>query len=183
MISHTKDLFNLYVHMYPHERVNLGLLEGQMQEQENIFSRKNFRGHVTASGLVVLNNSVLLIFHNFLKKFLQPGGHIEDDKTLIASAAREVYEETGVNTSPHLLTFCDGISIPIFINSHHIPRNDNKGEPEHLHHDFIFLFTTEKDTISLDTEEVASYKWVGLDNEFEEGALKIAIDKFRRLSK
>ena len=46
---------------------------------ENPYKRSNTLGHITASGLVVHDNKVLLIFHPFIKRWFQPGGHIDDE--------------------------------------------------------------------------------------------------------
>jgi 8-oxo-dGTP pyrophosphatase MutT (NUDIX family) len=71
-------------------------LSREILASENPFSRSNLMGHITASGLVIRDGSVLLIFHPYIKQWFQPGGHIDDGEEPIRAAIREVFEETGV---------------------------------------------------------------------------------------
>lgn len=100
---------------------------------EDPFSRTNKMGHVTASGLVICESKALLIFHPNIKKWLQPGGHIDDGELPIEAAIREVYEETGV-------VCCPGSNAGrlIDIDVHEIPANPIKSEGCHLHIDLLF---------------------------------------------
>lgn len=52
--------------------------------------------HVTASALVVGPRGTLLHLHRRLRRWLQPGGHLEEDETPAEAARREVREETGL---------------------------------------------------------------------------------------
>ena len=55
-------------------------------------------GHVTASALVLDNTGtqVLLTLHPRLGRWVQLGGHCEDDDDIVAAALREAVEESGV---------------------------------------------------------------------------------------
>ena len=54
--------------------------------------------HFCASVFVInpKNKKILLVHHKKFNKWVQPGGHIEDNETPEEAALREVYEETGV---------------------------------------------------------------------------------------
>jgi 8-oxo-dGTP pyrophosphatase MutT (NUDIX family) len=92
-------------------------------------------GHVTTSGLVLSpdRERILLVFHPRLRRWLQPGGHLEPgDPDIVSAARREVWEETGV--------MLDHAAPPVLvgIDVHHIPANP--AEPRHQHHDLVFGF-------------------------------------------
>lgn len=75
------------------------------------FSRRQFNpGHITCTGLVLSPNrdSVLLVLHRRLQRWLLPGGHVELEDPQIGDAGRrEVVEETGAilrdDTAPPLV--------------------------------------------------------------------------------
>lgn len=102
-------------------------------QAKNPFSRMNSEGHITASGLVIRDERVLLIFHPYIKRWFQPGGHIDEGESPIYAAIREVYEETGFVCSADS-AFPELIDIDI----HEIPANHKKGEGSHLHIDLLY---------------------------------------------
>ena len=57
--------------------------------------------HFCASAYIINpeNKKLLLVKHKKYNKWLQPGGHIEDNETPEEAAVREVYEETGIKST------------------------------------------------------------------------------------
>ena len=142
------------------------LLLKQLEDDQDLIDHKNYEGHVTASGLVIYKNRVLLIFHNRIKKWFQPGGHLEySDKTLAEAAQREVEEETGLKVK--LSDWHIENNSPIMIDTHLIPAY--KTIPPHFHHDFRYVFIPKDDNIKLQLEEVEDFAWVDIsDNKIKE---------------
>jgi 8-oxo-dGTP pyrophosphatase MutT (NUDIX family) len=135
---------------------------------ENPFKRSNKLGHITASGLVINNGKVLLIFHPFIKRWFQPGGHIDDGELPIDAAIREVYEETGFVCVP------DSKDLePIDIDIHEIPANPKKGENTHLHIDLLYCLRVSSQEQS--TEDLAC-AWISFD-QVESDRIKRALAK------
>ena len=109
------------------------VLSRKILASDNPFSRANRMGHITASGLVIKDGKALLIFHPYIKQWMQPGGHIDEGETPIEAAIREVYEETGV-----MCKTIGGRLDAIDIDLHEIPANSKKCEGAHLHIDLLF---------------------------------------------
>jgi len=128
-----------------------------LQVKDDCFSRDHFGpGHFTASAFVLSPNGedLLLIFHAKLKRWLQPGGHVDsEDKDILQAAAREVEEETGLS---NLYPIGPGL---FDIDIHEIPSR--KGEPTHKHFDARVLLQAR----SLDFKagsDALDAKWVPL---------------------
>lgn len=52
--------------------------------------------HFTATGFVVYDDAVLLHWHQKIREWLPPGGHIEANEDPVQAVLREISEETGV---------------------------------------------------------------------------------------
>jgi 8-oxo-dGTP pyrophosphatase MutT (NUDIX family) len=160
--QHVHETLAAYLDQHPSDKDTLAVLIDVLDAAgDSIASRKEFRGHVTAGALLLRPDGRLLtIEHKALKKWLFPGGHLEEvDHTLMGAALRELAEETGI--SPDRVV-PDGV-VPLHIDAHPIPANPAKGEPDHQHFDFRFLFRTTADVGELQAEEVTDYSWLYAD--------------------
>jgi 8-oxo-dGTP pyrophosphatase MutT (NUDIX family) len=129
--------------------------------QANAFSNENFNdGHITGSAFIFdpVNQKLLLLHHKKLNRWLQPGGHSDGSPDIVATAEREVLEETGVREF-----FCDNKIFDIDI--HFIPARPDK--PEHYHYDVRFLFLTDSTIpLVLNENESNNLEWVSLNEIF-----------------
>lgn len=86
-----------------------------------------------------------------------------DDKTPLESAKREIMEETNLKNIDQV-KITENECVPLDIDRHKIAYNKRLHLPEHYHFDFRYLFTIPTvTTINLDTKELASFKWVTIE--------------------
>jgi 8-oxo-dGTP pyrophosphatase MutT (NUDIX family) len=120
---------------------DLALLRARLAAGDALDRRTTHPGHVTTSAIVVdaTGRSVLLVHHRATGRWLQPGGHWEPAPSLAASAGREAREETGLRDL-RLHPWHPDDGLPIDIDTHAIPANPRRGEPDHVHFDIRFAF-------------------------------------------
>ena len=123
-------------------------------DHPDAYERHHLPGHITGSAWIVdpKNQSVLLVHHAKLNKWLQPGGHSDGDENTIAVALKEAREETGI------MNF-ELPSYSIFdIDIHPIPSRMDI--PEHLHYDIRFIFYASVNDRIIVSEESHDVKWI-----------------------
>jgi 8-oxo-dGTP pyrophosphatase MutT (NUDIX family) len=104
-------------------------------------------GHLTASALIVHPdlNRVLLCLHGRFNRWVQVGGHTEEqDKTLVEAALREAQEESGLDDLLALPT-------PIDLDVH--PIHCRYGDS--LHYDVRFAVLAGSETFKVSNESQA----------------------------
>lgn len=129
----------------------------ELLEHPNAFQRDHLPGHITGSSWILdaSKQSVLLVHHGTLNKWLQPGGHADGEENVLNVALREAQEETGVRNFRLL-------SENIFdLDIHPIPARLNF--PEHLHYDIRFLFEADKEERIIVSEESHDVAWIAID--------------------
>ena len=92
--------------------------------------------HFCASTFVIdrYNKKILLVKHKKFNKWVQPGGHIEEDETPEEAAVREVFEETGLRIKlvgerfPRESDFVSPLAI-----------QKNRGKTGDLHIDIVYV--------------------------------------------
>ena len=121
-----------------------------VNEQEKFWQADNLQSHLTASCWVLnpARDAVLLLHHRKLDRWLQPGGHIEEeDSSWLNAALREAREETGIES---FILLQDSI---FDFDIHTIPARDNI--PEHEHFDARFLLQANSSEMVISTESNA----------------------------
>jgi len=138
----------------PEEEKSRELILALLECTPTPFSRDQFHpGHITCTALVLHPNArqFLLMHHHRHRRWLLPGGHVEEsDVTLGDAARREAIEETAVPLPSAGSVRLAGMDV------HGIPARTS--EPFHLHHDLIFAFSAESDAFAL-TEEAPQVAW------------------------
>lgn len=130
--------------------------------KNRFFDDENKRGgHIVASGLLInlSANEVLLTHHKKLNKWLQLGGHFEEqDLNIYETARRAVCEESCIDKKK---IFCNSNKI-LDLDIHIIPENKKSSEPEHEHFDIRYIFFT-KEREFVVSEESNELKWFSIE--------------------
>jgi len=124
-----------------------------VEKYENCHERNLSVGHITASAWITdpQRSHALMTHHKKLDRWLQLGGHTEDDADILSAALREAREESG------LLEIIP-VSRAIFdVDVHTIPAH--KDEPEHFHFDIRFLLEARHSDTLIISSESKDLRW------------------------
>ncbi len=102
----------------------------------------------TATAFVTHENKVLLMWHKKLKRWMPPGGHVDQDELPEECAQRECKEETGLDVeiigAPTTNLFVSNghegrmMKQPFAMLLEEIPALPERNQPAHQHMDFLF---------------------------------------------
>jgi 8-oxo-dGTP pyrophosphatase MutT (NUDIX family) len=155
-----------YLSRFPDERQRLEPLLDRLAAPAGLFDRRSMSGHVTGSAFVVdpRRDLILLVHHAALDRWLQPGGHVDAGEGPGDGAAREVWEETGLQRFASSGWSRDP-SLPLDIDPHMIPANPRRGERRHYHFDFRYLFIADStQPLQAREDEVKDLRWAPVDS-------------------
>lgn len=143
-----------YAARFPEETDKIMRFVAFIKEHEDIYSRQNPLGHLTASAWVTSadGTKVLLAYHHKLSRWVQLGGHVEAGESLIEAALREACEESGM----HSLRLKDPAIYDLDI--HDFPAQT--GVPAHLHFDVRFLLVADDDELPTASVESKEVLWI-----------------------
>jgi 8-oxo-dGTP pyrophosphatase MutT (NUDIX family) len=134
-LQHLRDLLAAHEPVDAREAGYLQRMTELVASAGDPFARSHFvPGHFTASAFILSpdESQLLLIDHSKIKRWLQPGGHIDaEDADVFAAARREAEEEAGLTELQQIGGLFD-------VDVH--PMLARKAEPDHEHFDLRFLF-------------------------------------------
>ncbi len=143
-----------------------------LENANDPFARTHFQpGHFTASAFVLdaRLERILFIHHAKLKRWLQPGGHVDpEDGDVVEAVRRELREETGLQD---LVRLGEGL---LDVDVHAIParvaRGTRSAEPAHEHFDLRFVFRAAEGKLQAGSDALDA-RWVSFD-----GVARLASD-------
>lgn len=175
--SNLSEELNDYLIRFREERESVDFFRSYLADPD---SKKFGKSHLTGSSWIVNRDGTetLLTHHAKLGMWLQLGGHIEQDESVLDASLREAKEESGL-TSLRIL------DERIYdIDAHIIPAGP-KGE-EHYHFDIRYLLQADSDEDLMISDESRDLKWVKPDEvagyNSNESVLRM-LRKMKRISK
>ena len=145
--------FSSYTTQYHEERLFISAFSELIENNQDCFERSLLSGHITGSAWILNQafSKALLVHHNKLGRWLQPGGHADGEENISKVAEMELQEETGLT---HAKVFSDSI---FDIDIHQIPKH--KRVPAHYHYDIRFLFVADENERIEVSNESNEVKW------------------------
>lgn len=161
------EILEKYLEIYPQDRRNLKLLIKQVEKQEALDDRRNFKGHIAGDAIILSPDlsKILYIHHLRSGRWQQPGGHLDKGEAgPWITAAREAFEETGVKLAKKIGPVKSDERIPLHITTGPVSASDAKKELSHWHHDFRYGYVAESEELGdIQDKGIADARWIDLD--------------------
>lgn len=150
----------------PREEAEVRRFSDFLGSSPDVFRREHPPGHFTASGLLITPDlqSVALMHHKKLNKWLQFGGHADGEQLLAQVALKEAEEESGIAAAFFPYEEALGVDfhpLPYDLDVHTIPARGE--DPEHLHWDVRYLLYTDRPDLLQGNHESHGIGWFTLD--------------------
>ena len=134
-----------------------------MDSFDNVLTRDNEFGHFTASAWVANKEKtkVLMIYHNIYKSWAWTGGHADGNPDLLATAIRELKEETGVE---NVKVIDNNIfSLEIVCVDGHVKKGKYVSSHVHLNATYL-LEVDENEIFRIKDDENSGVKWINIED-------------------
>ncbi len=147
------QLLNLDLSERPEEKPHRAAMLDLLKRGAESFSRTCFPAHFTGSALVVSadGTKALLNHHRKLDRWLQFGGHCDAGETVLGTAQREAFEESGI----------EGLILasarPFDLDVHLIPESPS--EQAHFHYDVRYVLIAPETAQFKASVESIQLKW------------------------
>jgi len=127
-----------------------------LRDHPDALERTCAPGHFTASALVVADDGerFVLLHHTKLRRWLQPGGHVDGSSNMPAAAWREATEETGI----------EGLSVVLPVADLDIHRVAPPAEAPHDHLDLRFVVLAPAGARLAGNHESTDIRWTTVDD-------------------
>lgn len=127
-----------------------------LHEHPDALDRTCAPGHFTASALVVADDAerFVVLHHTKLRRWLQPGGHVDGSSNMAAAAWREATEETGL----------EGLAVVVPVVDLDIHRVEPPAEAPHDHLDLRFVVLAPAGAELAGNHESTDIRWATPDD-------------------
>lgn len=167
-----KSQIKSYIPFNKQEEVDKQTILSFIDSFDDVFTRQNSYGHLTASAFVVNEDltKALILHHNIFGGFIYPGGHADGEYNLYSVAVREVSEETGLDVVPLIDNSIFALQVlPI---KGHVKKG--KYVSAHIHYDILYLLVAKNidmDKIRILESENSQVQWCNLEDTYNDEAV------------
>lgn len=157
-----KERISAYLPQNEQERKDQAIILTAAQKLDTqILYRTCTEGHITCSGFVMnpAMDAILMVHHHIYNSFAWTGGHADGSTDFLATAVREVKEETGVQKPFPLIGAILSLDI-LPVPSH---QKNGKPVPAHIHYNVTYgLIASPKEVLQIKADENSAVRWIAV---------------------